>query len=332
MMLFSRPIRSCARLALLFAIVPKAHAIPLPPTPLLPGVSSSFTRAVEYISSDSFNVTFRLDDPGAMNADVRIFWVSGDQPAYDSGFKNFSSLGKQTIPIPSSIVTSGTQYYWQAESIDSSNNVSRWSEPRYFTAVLVPAPPMLTQPGNTFAGSTVSIEGSLQFSVILPTAPVKVSKFIFTLVDTSKGQAIYTSDAINGSASSLFVNYFVNGDSYSWTAVSVTDGGQSAASPPLFFTAYIPSSLIPQHILLTQTSTLIDVGASVVFTGSGANTGYDWSVSPSGPSGIFGSGSSQTIRFPSEGNYTVTVSAPASATYAAAAPVTVTVTVHEKHR
>lgn len=85
-----------------------------------------------------------------------------------------------------------------------------------------------------------------------------------------------------------------------------------------------------QSVSIQAASSSVNSGGSVRFTASGGNTGYIWSVSPSGPTGISGTVASQTITFPSAGTYTVSVYAPASANYAqsntARATVNVTTT------
>ncbi|MGH9771723.1 MAG: putative Ig domain-containing protein, partial [Candidatus Acidiferrales bacterium] len=83
----------------------------------------------------------------------------------------------------------------------------------------------------------------------------------------------------------------------------------------------------PPTVTITPTSSSPHGNDSVTFTAAGGTNGYVWSVSPSGPTGIFGNGATQTITFPAAGPYTVNVYSPAGGRYAQSNTATSTETV-----
>lgn len=87
---------------------------------------------------------------------------------------------------------------------------------------------------------------------------------------------------------------------------------------------------VGQTISLSASATVIPTGGTITYTASGAATGvYNWSVSPAGPTGISGTGASQTITFPSTGTFTVSVISPNSTNYSASNSPTSVVTVDQ---
>lgn len=319
-------IRGVVVTAMFLSITLSARAVqPLAPTPIGPGSSS--TPGNDYISLSNFTVSFSLSDTSAINADVQIYHVNGNQRTYDTGYQSFTNLGTNWMTVPASaITTSGDEYYWTATSKNAQGQTAT-SAKSYFYGNLVPAIPTVNSPGYLFTGSSVTVGQSLTFSVTLPTSPVAVTAFSFTVIDTTTGATAFRSGTVNGSSYDVPASYFTNGHAYSWSAVSLAAGQQSAASNSYYFTASISQQLTPQTVSIQPTGVSTTAGQSVSFSATGSSTGYNWSVAPSGPSGISGSGSSQQILFPVSGNYTVSVSAPQSGNYAASTAALATVIV-----
>jgi len=85
-----------------------------------------------------------------------------------------------------------------------------------------------------------------------------------------------------------------------------------------------------QAISWTAAPTSIYAGGALTFTATGSFTGsYGWGVSPGGPTGISGTGNSQTITFGTAGTYTVSVYSNANANYSQSPTITVTVVVDQ---
>jgi hypothetical protein len=130
----------------------------------------------------------------------------------------------------------------------------------------------------------------------------------------------------SGSGSSKTIT-FATASSTAYT-VSVQDPGDANHAASAWTTVYITvNPIAPPAITISPTSSTIVQSQSVGFTAGSGQNGYVWSVSPSGPTGLSGSGSLQTVNFSTAGSYTVTVYSPAGGNYTASGPVQATVVV-----
>jgi plastocyanin len=107
--------------------------------------------------------------------------------------------------------------------------------------------------------------------------------------------------------------------SYTVTVYSPAGGNYSVSNTA---TAMITVNLAtPPTVYVAPASSTIYAGQSITFTASGGTNGYVWGGSASG------SGTSQTVTFPSTGSYSVTVYSPAGGIYAVSNTATATITV-----
>ena len=123
----------------------------------------------------------------------------------------------------------------------------------------------------------------------------------------------------SGSGTSQTVT-FPNVGNYTVTVYSPAGGNYSVSNTA---TAMITVNLAtPPTVYVAPASSTIYAGQSITFTASGGTNGYVWGGSASG------SGTSQTVTFPSTGSYSVTVYSPAGGIYAVSNTATATITVN----
>ena len=138
-----------------------------------------------------------------------------------------------------------------------------------------------------------------------------------SVVYSSENSSIASVDSSTGTVSALAVGSCV---------ITATLSASTNYSGSLSMSAMVSVSakpLLSQAITVSPGSSTIKTGQSLVFTVGGSHSLVRWG----GTSGASGTGTSQTLSFPSEGSYTVSAQAQADATYGISNQVVVTVVV-----
>jgi len=131
-----------------------------------------------------------------------------------------------------------------------------------------------------------------------------------------------TNFTYNGSGQGPTVTPTPAGATYSVTGTATATGAGSysftlTGTGSYYGTNTIPWTISPAtpSVSISPTTKAVLINSSASFTASGGPNGYVWAVSPSGPTGISGSGASQTVTFSSRGTYTISVYSPSGGNY-----------------
>ena len=168
------------------------------------------------------------------------------------------------------------------------------------------------------ASAAITVNGSSQTVSVAPTAPT-ISAGSSVTFNASGGQNGYVwGGAAIGNGISNTVS-FPNTGTYSVTVYSPA-GGIYAQSNTASASVIVSSAA--QTVVLAPSAPVINTGDSVVFSASGGVNGYVWGGSASG------GGATQSVSFPTAGNFTVTVYSPAGGNFAQSNTASASVTVN----
>ena len=238
----------------------------------------------------------------------------------------------QTVSIspPTANITAGqsftftasggnTSYTWggSASGSGTSQSVTFPTAGNYTVTVYAPASGTWAQSNTATATVTVTAQQPQNVMISPPMANITAGQSV-TFTATG-GNTTYTwGGSASGSGTSKGVTFPTAGN---YTVTVFAPAGGTWAQSPTATANVIVMPQQPQNVVISPPAANITAGQAVTFTASGGNTSYIWGGSASG------SGTSQSVTFPTAGNYTVTVYAPAGGTWAQSNIVTATVTV-----
>jgi hypothetical protein len=279
--------------------------------------------------------------------------------AYDNSYGVSANIGSQnfTISAPANQIvavspTAATVYAGTAVNFSASggangyvwggaasgsggtNSVNFATSGSYTVTVYSPA-------GNGYAQSNTA---SASISVAArPNASLTATPANVNVGQSSALHAVYSTDATHGDA---LTNTVVNVVSPQGVETAFSANGANPIngnySPPatgtytfkayattslspgwtVYATATVSASLAPQFVAISPSGATISAGQQITFTASGGSNGYLWGGSASG------SGSSQTVSFPSMGTFNVSVYSPAGGSYGQSNTAVATITVN----
>ena len=211
-------------------------------------------------------------------------------------------------------------YVWggSASGSGTSQTVTFPNVGNYTVTVYSPAGGNYSVSNTATATITVNPDVPPAVSISPPISTIYPSQSITFTASGGLNGYVWGSSA-SGSGTTQTIT-FPSVGSYTVTVYSPAGGNYSVSNTA---TAMITVNLAtPPTVYVAPASSTIYAGQSITFTASGGTNGYVWGGSASG------SGTSQTVTFPSTGSYSVTVYSPAGGIYAVSNTATATITVN----
>ncbi len=209
-------------------------------------------------------------------------------------------------------------YVWggSASGTGVSQTVNFPAQGTFTVTVYSPAGGNYVQ-SNT-ASAAITVNGNSQTVSVAPSAPTITAGNSITFNATGGQNGYVWGGAASGNGAANTVS-FPNVGSFSVTVYSPAGGIYAQSNTA---SASVTVSPATQTVVLAPAAPVINAGQSVVFSASGGVNGYVWGGSASG------SGGSQTVSFPTAGNFTVTVYSPAGGNFAPSNTASAAVTVN----